>query len=483
MTASGFAITDPEVRDVMVRRLREHQAASGTYEAGAIQQVADICGVHRSAVYRWCKKGTSRRKSREGWMLDDSCRAAIIEANGNVGAAYDLQRDRDAAVKSRPTFYRAVERDPDTALVPYARLGAQGLLARRVALFAPREGPNQRWEIDHAVLPIEVLLKAGDPKSVTMHLTLVVDCDGGDILAQVVSPPPGPNRGDVLCALRLAIENYGIPNVVACDNGMTFTSGAVRQVAAMMDFRLGTLPPFTPEGKGGVESAIKTIKTRFCRLQPFYTKGARRKDRTLYGDESMRLDAETLVARLNKFVEGHNSVVKVRGLGGRTRAASRAERSGALRWASHEDLRTLTLERQTRTVGHDYGITIDDVKFLDDEGVLQSKVGRKVLVGMMPHDYSRIEVWENGRWICTAKPTKQISEAGQEANRRKRAELNRAKGQLRRLAAAQRARYAPLTPDEPKPRQIGRSAIDPGHPRDAKTSDPLGFGKEIGEVE
>ena len=483
MIADGYVVTDLEARDVMIRRLREHHAGSGTYEPGAIQRVADICGVHRSAVYRWCKKGTSRRQPRRGWMLDDGSRAAIIEANGNVGAAYELQRNRGAAVKSRPTFYRGVNRDTDTALVPYARLGAQGLLARRVALFAPREGPNERWEIDHAALPIEVLLKPGNPTSVTMHVTVIVDCDGGDILAQVVSPPPGPNRGDVLCALRIAIENYGIPNVVACDNGLTFTSNAVRQVAAMMDFRLGTLPAYTPEGKGGVESAIKTIKTRFCRLQPFYTKGARRRDRTLYGDEAMRLDAETLVVRLNQFVESHNTVVKVRGLAGRTRAAVRAERAGALRWASHEDLRTLTLERRTRTVGHDHGITIDEVKFVDDDGVLQSRVGRKVQVGMMPHDYSRIEVWENGRWICTAKPTKKISEAAREANRRKRAELNRAQGRLRRLANAQRERYAPLTPDDPKPRQIGRSAIDPGHPRDVRTSDPLGFGKEIGEVE
>ena len=481
MPVDAFSVTDPEVRDTMVRRLLEQRASGGGYADGAVQRVADICGVHRSIVYRWCDKGTARRRSKEAWRLDDSSRAAIIETNGNLDLAHAVQLERAAPVKSRSTFYRAVQREPDTALVPYARAGAPALLSHRVALRKPRQGPNERWELDHGYLPVEVLLRAGDPKPVQMHFTVVVDCDGGDIVALVLSAPPGPNRGTVLSALSLAIERYGVPNVVACDNDLTFTASAVRQVGAMLDFRIGSLPPYTPEGKGSVERAIGTVKTRFCPLQPFYTEGARRKDRTLHGRETSRLDVQALMQRLDVFVDSHNTKVKVPDLGRRTRSDFRAERAGPLRYADAEDLRALTMERMRRNVRHGGGITIDDVAFFAPE--LHSNVGRTVSVGMRPFDYSQIEVWLDGRWLCTATPTTRLIEEQQEASRRKKAELNRELGRIRRLMNAQRDRYAPITPEESMPRAIGRAAVEPGLPRETRTRDPLGFGSRIGTVE
>jgi putative transposase len=471
---------EAELRDVMVRRLLEQRTASGSFPTGAVQRVADICGVHRSAVYRWCKRGSSRRQRRARWSLDDVTRAAIIEANGYVAGSYELLQDRGAPLKSLATFYRAVRRDPDATLVTYARSGAQGLQSGRVALKTPRQGPNERWEIDHAVLPLEVLLKKGDPRTVRLHITVLIDCDGGDIVGHALSFP-APTRGTVLAVLRQAIERYGIPNVVACDNALTFTARAVRQVAAMLDFRVAPLPPFSPEAKGGVERAIGTIKVKFCARQPFYIEGPRRKDRTLHGIEAARLDAETVSLRLRQFVGEHNTKVKVRHLGGKARAAIRAERSGVIRWAPAEDLRTLTLERTTRVVRKDGGIWIDNVAFFDP--ALHGNKGRTVRVGMMPGDYSRIEVWLDGKWLCTAAPTRTLTEEERDASRQEKARLNRELGRLRRLANAQRERYAPMTPDQPTPRPIGRWTIEAGTADGTRTKDPLGFGPEIGEVE
>jgi hypothetical protein len=61
-------------------------------------------------------------------------------------------------------------------------------------------------------------------------------------------------------SLRLAVQKFGVPEKIFCDNGKQFRSKWLSQTCAKLGIRLLTSRPYHPEGKGKVEIFNKTVE-------------------------------------------------------------------------------------------------------------------------------------------------------------------------------------------------------------------------------
>ena len=116
----------------------------------------------------------------------------------------------------------------------------------------------------------------------------------------------------------------------------------------------------------------------------------------------------------------------------------------------------MLLARRTHVVQKD-GIHHDrDVYFADE---LWGMVGEEIEVAHMPHDHRWIEVFQNGRWLATARPSVELDAASRTcALERRREDARELKAWARRARRRASIRVAPIT----APGEIER--LDPSPP-------------------
>jgi len=130
-------------------------------------------------------------------------------------------------------------------------------------------------------------------------------------------------------------------------------------------------------------------------------------------------------------------------LAGRTPAQAWADDATALQRIEAGSLRHLLLAGVERTVNKD-GIRFNGLAYVAPE--LQGRGGQSVHVRFMPHDDRLIEVYLDGKHLCTAYPQGQLSAEQTEAFRQHaKAETKRLGTARRRASARTRAELAPLT--------------------------------------
>jgi transposase InsO family protein len=267
---------------------------------------------------------------------------------------------------------------------------------------------NELWEIDAS--PADVLTKDG-----RWSIYVCIDVYSRRIVATVTKTPRAEAVG---LLLRKALAAFGVPERIKTDNGSDFTARATRRLIAALGIETDTARPFSPEEKGVVERAIRTMQHDLMPLLPGYV-GHSVADRKVIeqrkafaqrlGVDDARafcvdLSAEELQARLDAWAADRYAHRPHGGLDGATPFAVAAAWRGPVRRIEDEAALAVLLAPVAghdgrRTVGKQ-GIRVDGSHYIAPDLV----PGESVFVRMDPADMGRAFVFgEDGEsFRCVA---------------------------------------------------------------------------------
>lgn len=248
---------------------------------------------------------------------------------------YNLNKSRESAEQikcpGRSTIYRWLD-ELQHDLVDGARLGAEATRKKyRVAMGGLKvDFPLDRIEIDHTpinllVIDKKTMLPLGKP-----WLTLAIDKKTRMILGFYISFNT-PSAHSILQCLKMGFlpkvniikrfpdikgdwPIYGIPLLIACDNGMELHSDALKKFCQELGIQLLFCPAKQPEHKGSIERFFRTIAIDLFHKIP----GSVFSNITQRGDypseELAALDLETLIHLVTKWIVDIYSVSYHRGI-------------------------------------------------------------------------------------------------------------------------------------------------------------------------
>lgn len=291
--------------------------------------------------------------------------------------------------------------------------------------------PNQLWEIDAS--PADVLLKDG-----RYSIYAVVDIYTRRMLVTVTKTP---KTAAVLLLMRVAIQAWGVPEILRTDNGSDFVSYAFKRALSALGIHQDITAPFSPEQKGTVERHIGTLQRGLMPLLPGFVghnvtdrkkiearkSFAQRLGETDKNAFCVELDHEELQEAVNRWVELKYSHKPHDGLGGKTPFEMVATWTGPVRQIENERALDILLSPVAgkdgmRTVTK-HGIALDRAKFIHPNLI----PGTQVLCRHDPDDMGRIYVFSaNGRdFICVAQCPERVGINPGDAVRAVRAEQDR----------------------------------------------------------
>ncbi len=267
---------------------------------------------------------------------------------------------------------------------------------------------NELWEIDAS--PADVLTRDG-----RWSIYVCVDVYSRPHRRHRHEDAPRRGRGP---AAAQALAAFGVPERIKTDNGSDFTARATRRFIAALKIETDTARPFSPEEKGVVERAIRTMQHDLMPLLPGYV-GHSVADRKVIeqrkafaarlGVDDARafcvdLTAEELQARLDAWASDRYAHRPHGGLDGATPFAAAAAWRGPVRRIEDEAALAVLLapvagQDGRRTVGKQ-GIRIDGSHYIAPELV----PGETVFVRMDTADMGRAWVFaEDGEtYRCVA---------------------------------------------------------------------------------
>lgn len=268
--------------------------------------------------------------------------------------------------------------------------------------------PNQLWEIDAS--PADILLTDG-----RYSIYAVVDIYTRRMMVTVTKTP---KTSAVLALLRVAIQAWGVPEILRTDNGSDFISYEFKRALSSLGIHQDITDPFSPEQKGTVERHIGTLQRGLMPLLPGFVGHnvtdrkkieARRSFAKRLGESDqdafcVDLSHEELQDKVNRWVEMKYEHSPHGGLKGKTPFEVIAAWTGPIRKIENERALDILL---TPLGGKDgirvvtkFGITLDKAKFIHPDLV----PGTRVLVRIDPEDMGRIYVYStDGReFICIA---------------------------------------------------------------------------------
>jgi transposase InsO family protein len=177
-------------------------------------------------------------------------------------------------------------------------------------------------------------------------------------------------------ALKLAIQKRGIPKRLYTDRGRIFMSLALRIICARLGIVLSHAEPYSPESKGKIERAFRTIRMQF--LDPL--------------DPEQVASLEDLNDHLTAYLEGSYQLTVHQGIG-----QSPQERylrdQGKLRFiGSQAALDQAFLHEATRKVNNDATISLEKQVY----ELPAALIGHKVKVLFSPEDTSTVYLEQAG---------------------------------------------------------------------------------------
>ncbi len=268
--------------------------------------------------------------------------------------------------------------------------------------------PNQLWEIDAS--PADVLLTDG-----RYSIYAVVDIFTRRMMVTVTKTP---KTDAVLGLMRVAIQAWGVPEILRTDNGSDFVSHRFKNALAHLAIHHDITDPFSPEQKGTVERHIGTLQRGLMPLLPGFVGHnvtdrkkieARRGFAKRLGEDDkdvfcVDLTHDELQEKVDRWLELDYSHSAHGGLNGRTPFEVIAAWSGPIRKIENERaldvlLAPLAGKDGIRTVTK-HGIRYDKAHFIHGNLV----PGSEVFVRVDPEDMGRIYVYSrDGReFICVA---------------------------------------------------------------------------------
>ncbi|MCZ2405004.1 DDE-type integrase/transposase/recombinase [Paenarthrobacter sp. Z7-10] len=369
----------------------------------------------------------------------------------------DIARDRGLAGPSYSSV-RMVIAALDPGLRTLAQQGDAAYRDRFEVVFRRNAGhPNEQWQVDHTLLDVEVLDKAGTP--VRPWLTIVLDDYSRGIAGYTVFIG-APTAEQTSLALHQAVNRKanpawpicGLPEVLYSDHGSDFTSARLERVCLDTHIRLIHSRIGVPQGRGKIERFYGTVTTELLPHLPGHIP---------HGTNGHPITAPTLtLGQLDGIFEqfivtDYNE-----------RPHSQTGEAPSQRWAASgfiprspahlEDLDLLLLTAAaTRKVQRD-GIQFASTRYVSP--VLAAYVGENVTVRFNPRDVAEIRVYFEDTFLCRAIAPELAADSVslqelQAVRAQRRRDLKQQLRQRRSLADALPAdtRYAPTDVDEPEP--------------------------------
>lgn len=489
---------DGDGRERLLADLRAMRAArGGRLPAAALRHGARLLGASPRTVQRWLVDGTPAEPEPEGYVPDQEALILYAQYAGSVAAVHrDLTR-RGLNPPPVRTLRRGFMRALGPAERAYLREGEEGWRKYQLYLRWEVDHRNQLWEWDHKELPV-LVIPPGHSKGVKPWVTIAVDSAKRAIMGYALAVHR-PTQAEVLNCFRVAVQVDpergpfgGVPQVMRWDNGMEFLADSISQAAGA----LGECLPipcdaYAPHQKGKVERLHRTICQEVIAGLPFWTEGPRRLDGKHYGPKvkTPGLPLEEFVELFERGVRHYNLERPHSALGGMTPLDAWEADPEPLRLASEEQLRFTFLKRERRKVIKE-GISHADTKFWAPE--LQGLKGERVEIAYMPYDQREIQVFYQGKWLCSAEPQGQATPAQREEVLRLRQQGRQRASRLRAQASRRaRVRLATMTgPGKSEPvtaiteeqaatelREAGEAAL-----REASSLELLGIEQRVNQV-
>lgn len=476
-------VTSNGVREQILGHLLESRQLYGLLKPGEVSRAAAVCGVSTATIYRWLAKGSTKRSSKAKFEPSEDDQVAVFAASGNLRLAYKIRTEHDDTLPSFSTFRRGILATLDRATLAAARRGLAGRDAARMVLADREYRRNERWEGDHTQLEIYIVPEHRE-QPVRPWLTWLIDAGTRYVVGWALSTER-PTRGTVLASIRMGVGNYpelgpvhGRPEILVWDNGLEFTANAVTEAGARLGSMTVNTFPYSPSKKPKIERINQTIERELLARLPHYTNGPRKKDGTLYYRAADYLTLDHFVLALTGWIRGYNAERAHSSLDGRTPERAWLEDPTPIVEIPNEEVRIFTLEHVRRKVRRDLGVHVNGVAYTAPE--LIGLEGAEVGVGRVPYDESSVEIFLDGEWCCTARPTTRLSPENVRAFLETRTDKNKTAARLRRKAG--RMRIAPITEDEPSPRVLTATTPAP-KPKRPSAAKLFNLTDQIGEVE
>jgi putative transposase len=440
---------EPAFVAATVQRLRAvRDANAGRLPAGWVDEAATACGVGRSTMLRYLAQGAPASRSADPpWNWGPTARAAYYRAAGNVTLARRmLEREEGAgSVASLSTMYRAAARDfaPDEQAL--ARLGERAARGKRLVCAIENVHRNEVWLSDHKLLDVFVVLPRGKTP-VRPWMTVLID--GYSRRAVGASLSITPNRGHVLSALAMAIEQCGIPEMLVFDRGREFLSHAVAEHASALGYAAVPTLAYHPHHKGKVERFHQTLNRNLAADLGVVPEPATDiRDGHLVGPRrpvSMAFMAE----RFFEVLRQYNQDAGHRGLAGRTPQAVYDADPTPERLIDPALLRRFALAGESRRVS-EFGVRFRGRHYYAPQ--LEGHRGEQVEIRWAQDDPRVLDIYRDERYWCSApmvdpaspQQRAQVIATRQEHTKRQRADLRLARRRERETWKAMAKGHTP----------------------------------------
>ena len=350
--------------------------------------------------------GTSQEATYE---LGEKEIAAIYLASGRLTQAHRHLLAQGIELPSPRHFSRIAHAQLGSVILGYARGGEK--LARTIHVTVPfdQEHRGQTYELDHTELPIWIIPRGNSIQAVRPWLTVAIDRETRYVIGWVITIGR-PSAVEVAaciaqgCMSRLAPDGEtavgGVPERVVWDRGLEFLAESITEMCQRQRIMTFPLPAYTPEGKARLERFWRFLKEDCLSELPGYIDS--HKDLAGKPTTTHRLLGEKEFLRiLEKWLTDYVTTHVVSTMGTTPLGAWRRDQT-PLRTAPSEVLWQDFLVSKAKVKVSKNGVRFDTIDFVAPE--LTDYVGRHVEIRYLPHDRTFIEVFADGKHVCTAWP-------------------------------------------------------------------------------
>lgn len=211
--------------------------------------------------------------------------------------------------------------------------------------------------------------------------------------------------------LRKCLMAWGVPKVLKTDNGSDYRSKMIKRVVRDLAIHQDFCPPFSPERKPFVERGIGTFSHDLIELKPNYighnvAERAAIEARRSFAQRLMKhgevIQISTTAEEFQLFADEWAEFRYARrihsSLNGRTPFQMAAEWTGELRRIADERALDLLISEEPKGGGKRMvrkdGLQIENMQFLDPQGILGMYVGQEVFVMRHALDMGRVLVYK-----------------------------------------------------------------------------------------
>ena len=230
------------------------------------------------------------------------------------------------------------------------------------------EHSNDMWQSDTSHGPYIKI----DNKKYKTYLIMIID----DASRLIVGARffLHDNATNMQIVLKQAVSKYGVPKRLFVDNGKSYNNQQLEMICASIGTVLIHSKPYSPQSKGKIERAFRTIK-----------------DKWMHGLNYNEFNSlEYLDADLNKFISEQYNNSNHSSINESPRNKFIRDRN-KLKYIPIEELDNHFLHRETRVVANDATIKIHNIQF----EVPQKYISQKLMIRFYPGDLSKGYIFDS----------------------------------------------------------------------------------------